>query len=341
MPAGNDLRSRATAALAALRQRRLLRAAARYSTANAGLLAGGIAFSALFSLVAALTITWTVFLATLGDHPGLRRAAIDSVNTVLPGVLQDGSGSGLIDPDALILRSAVNPASVIATGVLVWTAVSIMTNIRTGVQAMFGLSAAPVSFARQKALDLLGFAGMTIGIVASSALGTATGTLGAHLLRLLRLDAGPALEFLLRAAGFTVAAAIAAATFAALFRVTAGIRAPWRDLCAGSCLGGVAVQVVLTAGTSLVSSASSDPLLAASAGIATLLLFVNLLSRVLLFVAAWTANPPAPVKPSGAGEAHFRETPNYLTLSEPRTLSWPHEDATGQIQVTGPQDGAR
>ncbi len=319
--------------IGAVLESRPVRAVQRYGAAKGGLLAGGIAYSALFSIVAALTIAWTAFMATLGGNDTLRADVIGAVNSVLPGILDDGTGTGMVNPDSLVLDSIFNPASFIAALVLLWTAVSIMTNIRTGIQAMFGIAAPAENFALQKLRDLIGFIGMALGIVTSSVLGTMAGTMGRTVLGWIGLADNPASGYLLRALGFVVAAGVAAITFACLFRITAIVRPAGKDLWLGSALGGVVVHIVLTLGTALVSSVSDNPLLAASAGIATLLLFVNLLCRVLLLVAAFTANPPTPTQPETPEEVHFDETPNYVTLSAPHTLDWDYQATTGQVQV--------
>ncbi len=272
-------------------------------------------------------------MATLGGNADARSSVIEAVNQTLPGILQDASGQGLIDPDQLVLDSAVNLASVVSALILLWTAVSIMTNIRSAVQAMFGIVAPVENFALQKLRDLGGFAAMALGIVTSALLGTAAGTMGRAIMDALGLGDNPVAAFFVRLGGLLVAAAVATLTFIFLFRVTAAVRPLRRDLLAGSAVGGVAVQVILFLGTSVVSSVSDNPLLAASASIATLLLFVNLLSRVLLMVAAFTANPPAPEKPQSAEEVHFNEQPNYVTRSAPHTLDWKYQDVTGQLDV--------
>lgn len=329
--------------LTTVMESRPVRAVQRYGAARGALLAGGIAYSALFSIVAALTIAWTVFMATLGGNQALRSDVIRAVNAVLPGILDDGTGSGMVNPDSLVLDSVFNPASAVAALVLLWTAVSIMTNIRSGVQTMFGIAAPAENFALQKVRDLIGFIGMAIGIVLSSMLGTAAGTMGRTVLGAFGLADNPVSGFLLRVVGFAVAAGIAAITFACLFRVTAAVRPPSKDLWLGSAIGGALVQIVLTLGTSLVSSVSDNPLLAASAGIATLLLFVNLLCRVLLIVAAFTANPPASVKPTTPEEVHFDETPNFVTLSAPphSRLAVPGHHRSGGGRSPAPPSGRR
>ncbi len=312
---------------------RPVRAVQRYGKARGALLAGGIAYSALFSIVAALTIAWTIFMATLGGDPGLRESVIEAVNQTLPGILKDGSGGGMIDPDTLVLSTALNIASIVAALVLLWTAIGMMTNIRQSVQDMFGIVAPTENLAVQKLRDLVGFLAMAVGIVGSALLGTAAGTMGGTVAGWIGLGDNPVVSFLVRILGLLVAAVVAAATFAFLFRVTAAVRPLRADLLLGSAVGGVAVQLVLALGTGIVSSVSDDPLLAASASLVTLLLFVNLLARVLLLVAAFTANPPAPDVPRSDEEVHFKETPNFVTVSAEHTLGWEHQDVTGQVGI--------
>ncbi len=119
---------------------RIMRGMSRYGNARGGLLAGGIAYSALFSITAALTVAWTIFMATLGNNPEMRESVIGAINTALPGILDDGSNGGLIDPDALILTGGLSIASIIAGGVLLWTAISIMTGLSRSIRAMFGIN---------------------------------------------------------------------------------------------------------------------------------------------------------------------------------------------------------
>ncbi|GMA41433.1 YihY/virulence factor BrkB family protein [Mobilicoccus caccae] len=332
-PSSGEEESTPKKAVGTVMESRPVRAFKRFSKARGGLLAGGIAYKALFSIVSALTIAWTVFMATLGGDPALRSQVIDAVNSTLPGILEDGSGQGMIDPNSLVMDTAFNPASIGAALVLLWASIGLMSNIRTTVQAMFGIIAPAENFALAKLRDLFGFIAMALGIVLSALLGTAASTLGGAVLDVIGLGDNPVVGFLLRGLGLLVAAAVAALTFAFLFRVTAAVRPPAKDLWLGSFIGGVAVQIVLFLGTSIVSSVSDNPLLAASASLATLLLFVNLLAQVLMIVSAFTANPPSPETPEYPEEVHFKETPNYVTMSDEETLDWKFQDVTGQIDV--------
>ncbi|MEE6280568.1 YihY/virulence factor BrkB family protein [Georgenia sp. MJ170] len=312
---------------------RVGRGLARYGNARGGLLAGGITYSALFSIFAALAIGYTAFMAVLGGNDELRTSVIESVNGALPGILQTAdSPDGLVDPDSLVLDTALNPTTVIAVGVLLWTAITVMDALKRSIRAMFGITVPRENFAKAKARNLGGFLVLALAVVLTAALGIAAGTAGGWFMSLIGID-GALAALALRILGFAVALAVDAAVFVLLFRVLAGVHAPRRDLLIGALVGGAAAGVLRILGTSVVGGAD-DPVLAAGAALVTLLLWINLLARVTLMVAAWTANPPAPPKPKDPAATRFDEDPNFVTLSVPETLAWDYEAITGTVQTT-------
>ena len=74
------------------------RASARFRARSGGVLSGGIAYAALFSVFAALTISYTAFIAILGDNDELRERVLDAVDTTYPHLLDTGDGQGALDP---------------------------------------------------------------------------------------------------------------------------------------------------------------------------------------------------------------------------------------------------
>jgi membrane protein len=116
-----------------------------------------------------------------------------------------------------------------------------------------------------------------------------------------------------------------------IFRVTSKVRVPWPDMRQGMVMGAVGFGLLRLGGTSLVGAISAGPLLSTFAAVATVLLTLNLALRWLLFVAAWTANPPAAHVPVHPDTVHAREQPNYVTTSAPHTLAWPHHQVTGSL----------
>ena len=86
-------RRTAKAAFAWWQRTRPARANARFGARGGGVLTGGIAYAALFSVFAALTIGYTVFMAVLGGNDELRQKVLDSVNASLPGLVDTGDGA--------------------------------------------------------------------------------------------------------------------------------------------------------------------------------------------------------------------------------------------------------
>ncbi|MGO1636886.1 YihY/virulence factor BrkB family protein [Ancrocorticia populi] len=312
---------------------RIVRSLSRYGAARGGLLSGGIAYSALFSIAAGLTIAWTVFMSVLGNNQELKDQVLDSIDSALPGIIDTGDGSGgIIDPDALVLDSAVNLASIIAAVVLLWTAMSTMGAFANSIRAMFGIRKVKENPVLLNLRNLGGFVVLAVGIASSSVISTGAGSLNSTVLDWIGIE-GAASRFLIRVGTLLISVAVDALILAFLVRIMSGVRVPRRDLWVGSAIGGVAMSVIRLLGTSAVGSVADNALLASVAAIATLLLWLNLCARVVLMASAFMANPPRPEKIESPEELHFKETPNYITLTEPQTLNWNFNPVTGDMMV--------
>ena len=240
--------ARARRALRAARRLRIARALTRYGNARGGLLAGGVAYSAVFSVAAALTIAWTVFMALLGSNERLRHYAIKGVNSALPGILTDGGSRGLIDPDSLVLGSPLNPASAAAGVILVWTATSVMRSLASSIQAMFGITTLEQSVLVSKLRAFAGFVVLAAGVLASSLLTAAAGFAGGRLLGFFGIPS----HLLVRIAGFFLSLLVDAGIVVFLVRVMSGVRAPRADLARGALTTAAATSILRLLGTSLV-----------------------------------------------------------------------------------------
>lgn len=314
-----------------LKNLRMLRAFQRYGAARGPMLSGGIAYSALFSIAAALAIGITIFMAVLGQNDELRQTVFDGVNDALPGILQTAENpDGLVNPESLILNTALNLTSIIAAGVLLWTALSVMNALKMSIRSMFGIARLPETFIMLKLRDLVAFVVLAVGVLVGSVLTSAAGTLGGTILDFIGID-GTVASWLIRIASLSVAFLVDFAVIVLLFRFTAGARPPRRDLIMGAGLGALGTSSVRLIGTSVIGSVSDNPVLGSFVAIATLLLWVNFVSRIVLLAAAFTANPPAPAKIDVPESIRAEETPNYVTLSSPETSSWNHEPFTGIV----------
>jgi len=307
---------------------------ARYGAARGAQLSGGIAYAALFSVFSALTIAFTVGLRLIGENDQLRQAVLDAVDDALPGIIKtsdDPNASGILSPDSLTMSTGVSVASVIAAVTLLLSALAVMGALSGAIRAMFGLVSPGGNPILVKLRDLLGFVVLGLSVFVTAALGIASGAAGSWVTSLLGLESSVG-AFLVRALGLLCAFGVDLLVFVALIRVVGGARPPRRDLWTGAAIGAVGSGVIRLLGTSLVGGAGANPLLGAAVAVVTLLLWINLVARLTLYVAAWTANPPSPTADQADPAAlHVNQSPNYVTLSVPRTLDWDFDPRTGVV----------
>lgn len=316
------------AALLWLQSTRLMRANSRFGTAQGNLLAGGIAYTALISISAALVIGWTVFMAILGGNDELRNSVLDSINGMVPGLIGEGKDY-VISPSSLVLDSAINIVSIVTTAALIWSATALMGALRMSIRQVFGIAAIPESFVLMKLRDLAGFVVLALSVLVTSASGIAVNTVGHLVFDFLNIE-GTGARIGLYLATIGVSLLIDLLIFVMVIRLIAGARPPRKDLLLGALIGAIGSGVIRWAGTTVVS-VPDNPLFSSIAAVGTLLIVVNLMARLVLYVAAFVSNPPAPVKPKDAAEVHFHECPNYVTVSAPETLEWDHQPATGSV----------
>ena len=329
-PAAARLRERWYDLLDVGRQPRLVRTILRYAVTWGGLHAGGVTFSAMLSLTAALTIVVNVARTFLGTRPETFDLVIGLINHTIPGIIDNGTNDGLIPAEQLVRDDPWGWTTLVSAVIILWSSLVTMTGVRRTVRQMFGLGGAPIRFLRGKAIDLMGFALLAVAILASTLLVSGFTLLGEHVIDWLGLRTRTT-AVLLAVASVLVVAVLDAGMIWLVLRVISKVRVPRADLRQGMVLGVVGFGLLRIGGTTLVGAWSASPLLATFAAVATLLLWVNLALRWLLFTAAWTANPPAAHVPVHPDTVHAREVPNYVTLSAPHTLSWQHHQVTGSL----------
>lgn len=269
---------------------RLGRTFQRYGATRGALLCGGIAYSALFSIFAALAIAFTVFFRLLGSNSELQAQMVDALNEAVPGLIKDENGEGMVSVDELVIQGG-GWETVLLSLVLLWTAISFMTALRRGVRAQLNLSEVGQSFVMSRVWSLIGFVLLGLGIISSTAASVIATQVGDTIANeILHLgDAGAVLVTLL---ALLASLLIDTVLVVGIITVVAGSRPPARDLWLGALAAGVVFGGLRALGTSVITgSADSNPLLASVAVVVVLLVLVNFVARVLLMAAAWIADP--------------------------------------------------
>jgi membrane protein len=261
---------------------------ARYGAKRGGLLAGGIAYAALFSLAATLTISFSALAAIAGGNAELRAAVVGAVNGWLPGLLGEGQTPGIVPVDQVVRSDVISWTGIVGGVVLVFSASGLMGAVRSSVRAMFDLDQVSENAILGELAALGGFAVVGGTVLASAAIGIVTST-ASHWVAV-RLGMGGALG-VVAWAGAGTSFLLDAAMIMVLFRWVAGARPRRRDLILGSGGAAFVAGAVRHLGTRVVAHSTANAVLAGFASLATVLVWINLIARILLYAAAWTADP--------------------------------------------------
>ena len=262
----------------------------QFASRSGPIMASGLTYQGLFAVFAAVWVSFSIAGLVLADDLILRTELIAQLRQSVPGLIDDGSGSGVIDPDVLLETGTLSWTGAIALAGLLFTALGWLASARDSVRAQFGLTPLITNLLLLKGKDL-GIAVVLGGALIFSALLSATSTalLGVFLDAVGIGSDSLTATIVGRIVGLVVTLAFDTFVLAALYRVLAGVPIPLRHLVGGAVLGGVAVGTLKVLGGALLGGAGSNPLLASFAVIVGVLLVLNLLCQVLLICAAWIA----------------------------------------------------
>lgn len=265
-----------------------------YSNDNGPLLASGMTYQAFFALAAGLWFAFTVFGFALNGNPSLQLQVFEAVNRFLPGLLGYDVGgtarTGAIDGTKLIGTDGLSVAGVISLIGVLFTAVGFLGTLRTAIRIMFALPNPTTNFGILKLKDLgltVAFGAVVlltavISVVSNLALDFVAGLLG--------LGQATALQTVLTSAvAFILLASIEAMMLAAAFRILSGIPIPAKRLWVGALIGGVAMALLQTVGSQLLSFGTSNPAIKVFAVLIGVLIFFNLICQIILIAASWVA----------------------------------------------------
>ncbi|GAA4347823.1 YihY/virulence factor BrkB family protein [Angustibacter luteus] len=279
------------ALLARLKASHPYRSWEHYGQVRGNLLAGGMTFVGFFSVIPALIIGFTVFGFVLRNQPDLFDRVVASVSNTLPGIIKDESNpNGLLDasnpptPDVLTVAGLISLVTLLLAG-LGWVAA-----IREGVRTMYDqpkLKSNPV-LGKVRDLGLLALLG--VPMLASAVLSlVATGAASWALARVHLDEDATGTKVLLQVLSVLVVLVADFLLMVIILRLLSGIALSRKDVAQSALIGAVGLGVLKLASGRLLASAGNKPLLASFAVIIGLLVLINLISRVVLLSAAWSA----------------------------------------------------
>jgi membrane protein len=287
------------------------RAWQRYSKARGGVLAGGMAYIAFFSLFPALAVGFTVFGLIVGNDPELQAQVVKSVNDAIGTTIitPPGGSGGIVDIETLTASSRLTVLGVIGLIGFLLTGLGWFDAMREGIRAMFGQPPFEGNVVKTKLRDLAVL--ITIGIVllASAIAGVEVSSATGSVLSWLGLEGSLVGRLSLGAVSTLLLLAVDILVFIVIFRLLSGVPVPWRDFWDAALFGGIGLGILKLFAGVLLDRAGNNTFLAAAGVLLGLLIWLNLVSRLTLIAAAWGATvsidrghlaayePPAPTMP--------------------------------------------
>jgi membrane protein len=260
----------------------------RYLAMDGNLLAAGISFQAVFAVFAAVYVGFAITGIWLGNNAEVFQALVEIINRAVPGLIGT-DGEGIIAEEQLSSASLLGWTGVIAAVGLIWTAIGWLYYTRQAVRSIFALPKVAASFFLLKVVDLVLALAFGVLLLVSATLSVASTQALSWLLSLVGLEGTFWVTAGSRVVGLVVAVIVNLVTLGAMYRVLSRIRIPWRNLFWGALLGSLVLSLLSVASSAVIAGASRNPLLATFAVFIGLMLWFNLVSRVILASAAWIA----------------------------------------------------
>jgi len=259
---------------------RLGRAMSRYSVHNGSVLAGGIAYYSLASIAAGLVIGATAASLLAQAVPSLRSHILGLIGVLIPGIVGD---DGLVNVDSSLVTPIAGLVGLFALLALVNTATRFIGALRTGTRTMLGRGAGNALAA--KARDVTGLVAIGFIVVVGLALQVVGSKAADWVSQQSHLDWLDTWVLRVPAAGVGL---VVDMMFVALALVVLGrARAKWRRLWPVLLAAAIVIGILRQASSAVVASSVDNKVLGPFAAIVTLLAFVELTSRVILYAGAW------------------------------------------------------
>jgi membrane protein len=255
------------------------RAHERYSAARGSWLAASITYYGFLSLFPLIAVSATVVAATLGSAEIHRIEA--QLRQNLPGI------ADRLPIDAMLVHAGT--VGVIGALVLLYSGLGWVAATRAAVRTMWGVYDEPGNIFVRKLADVGSLVGLGLAMALSLAATTLATGVASQVLHWLGLRDTTGAGVLLGAIGIALGIGLGLVLFGYLLSGIARIRVPRRRLLAGAFAGALGFEALkLGIGTYLEHVATKNVYGVFGTPIA-LLIWINLVARLLLYCAAWTA----------------------------------------------------
>lgn len=262
----------------------LVRANESYTEHVGNQYAAAVTYFSVLSLVPILMVAFAVAAFVVAGNAALLDQLRHSVTQAMPGELGDTLNTAI--NEAIAARGTVGVVGLVLG---LYSGVGWMSNLRDALTAQWGRRRGNLPLIRTTLSDLLALVGLGVALLISFAITIAGSGVGQWLLRLVGLADDDWAQTLLVVLSVVLSLLANWLVFLWVMAWLPRQRVTLRSAARGALLAAVGFEVLKQLATVLLRSATHSPTAAVFGSIIGLLVFSNLVSRLLLLATAWTA----------------------------------------------------
>jgi membrane protein len=290
-----------------------VRAYDRHSEVLGNQIAGAITYFGFLSFFPLLALAFSAVGYVSSIYPGAPAAITSAVEQAFPSLI--GSGPSQINIQDVVDAKA--GAGLLGILGLLYAGLGWLDNVREGLRRVFGTLGEPLPLLRKKLVDIAVLLMLGLALLLSIAVSSLATRFTTYVLDQVGLADSLVATGLLKVLAVVLALGVDTVLFAILLSRLSGVHLPWRQVRSGALFAAVGFEVLKLLGTFLIAKTTSNPMYATFGVVVGLLVWINFVSRLLVYAAAWTATQPYSLEPASIGEDGSGRSTAIAAGSEP------------------------
>jgi membrane protein len=273
-----------------------LRAYEHYLQVFGKQLAAAITYFGFLSFFPLVALAFALVGYVSAAFPDAQDTVTEALEEALPSLI--GSGPGQLNVQDIIDAKA--GASLIGLVGLFYAGLGLIDALRDALHRVFGTMDVRLTYVMRKAVDVVVLAALGLALLASLVVSSLATEVTRQSLSLVDLDDSLLAVALLKVLSVALALLADTVLFAILLSRLSGTHLRWRDVRSAAVLGAIGFEVLKLGGSYIIGRITSNPIYATFGFVVGLLIWINLVSQLLIFVAAWGATEAHPTDPAPA-----------------------------------------